>query len=101
MIPRKCNKYLTSHVIIKAALPQRGTVSQLQGVNYTMCVVFWSLDSPNEDQPFRFVLVANRDEYFNRAAIPAHYWQPQSILAGTRAGASIVVHLHVCRSAST
>ncbi|XP_065840212.1 transport and Golgi organization 2 homolog [Oscarella lobularis] len=40
-----------------------------------MCIVFWGLDSPNGTQPFRFVLVANRDEYLNRAAIPAHYWK--------------------------
>ncbi|XP_065839701.1 transport and Golgi organization 2 homolog [Oscarella lobularis] len=48
-----------------------------------MCVVFWWLDdSPNEAQPFSFVLVANRDEYFNRESIPAHFWRPVPILAG-------------------
>ena len=49
-----------------------------------MCVIFWRVDDTEQASPYRFVLLANRDEFFARPAVPAHFWEGETVLAGAR-----------------
>lgn len=44
-----------------------------------MCLILFAL---NAHAHYRLVLVANRDEFYARRAIPLHEWQDKSIIAG-------------------
>jgi uncharacterized protein with NRDE domain len=44
-----------------------------------MCIIAWNWQ-PNSDQPL--LLIANRDEYYDRPALPLHWWNGGSMLAG-------------------
>jgi len=44
-----------------------------------MCLIAWNWQ-PQSEQPL--LLVANRDEYFARPALPSHWWDDSRVLAG-------------------
>ncbi|KAI4497044.1 hypothetical protein M0802_007790 [Mischocyttarus mexicanus] len=47
-----------------------------------MCILF-IYRNPNADaESYRLILAANRDEYFNRPALPAHYWEKYPMCLG-------------------
>lgn len=44
-----------------------------------MCILAWKWQ-PSSDMPL--VLIGNRDEFYNRPALPVHWWSDYKILAG-------------------
>ena len=44
-----------------------------------MCLIAWKWQ-PGEETPL--LLLANRDEYYQRAALPVHWWEGNQVLAG-------------------
>ena len=44
-----------------------------------MCLIAWNWQ-PDQDIPL--LLIANRDEFYARPALPLHWWETQGILAG-------------------
>lgn len=47
-----------------------------------MCIAFFQLSDP-ESSPFRFILAANRDEFFHRPTLNARFWESSpDVLAG-------------------
>ena len=51
-----------------------------------MCIVFiWRQEDIELVGKYKFILAANRDEFFHRPAKEAHYWEDEpNILAGMR-----------------
>ena len=51
-----------------------------------MCIVFiWRQEDNELVGKYKFILAANRNEFFHRPAKEAHYWEDEpSILAGMR-----------------
>jgi len=49
-----------------------------------MCLIAWNWQP---EQPQRLLLIANRDEYRARAALPLHWWGDANVLAGRDAQA--------------
>jgi len=50
-----------------------------------MCLIAWNWQP---EQPQRLLLIANRDEYRARAALPLHWWGDADVLAGRDAQAN-------------
>lgn len=48
----------------------------------TMCILFIYRNPNANSESYRLILVANRDEYFKRAALPAHYWKNHPVCLG-------------------
>ena len=46
-----------------------------------MCLLFLSFSS-DTSQPYKLVLVFNRDELYSRPTTPAQFWDDDNILAG-------------------
>lgn len=44
-----------------------------------MCLIFFSI---NEHPKYKLIVAANRDEFYERPALPAHWWKKPRILAG-------------------
>jgi uncharacterized protein with NRDE domain len=44
-----------------------------------MCLIFFSI---NEHPKYKLIVAANRDEFYERPALPAHWWKKPQILAG-------------------
>lgn len=47
-----------------------------------MCILFIYRNPNANSESYRLILVANRDEYFKRAALPAHYWKNHPVCLG-------------------
>jgi len=47
-----------------------------------MCILFIS-SVQNISGGYRLIIASNRDEYYNRPTLPAHYWsEDQNIIGG-------------------
>ena len=44
-----------------------------------MCLIFFSI---NEHPKYKLIVAANRDEFYERPALPAHWWKKPQMLAG-------------------
>ncbi|UOX38710.1 T10-like protein [Finch poxvirus] len=51
-------------------------------INIEMCIVFILFDPYNIVGPYKFILAANRDEYYSRLSKPADFWCHNSIVSG-------------------
>ncbi|XP_006624416.1 transport and Golgi organization 2 homolog [Apis dorsata] len=47
-----------------------------------MCILFIYRNPNANSESYRLILVANRDEYLKRAALPAHYWKNHPVCLG-------------------
>ncbi|XP_065204919.1 transport and Golgi organization 2 homolog [Planococcus citri] len=49
-----------------------------------MCITFFYINPRASKNEYRLIIVANRDEFYNRKSIPAHFWEEDNSIVGGR-----------------
>jgi uncharacterized protein with NRDE domain len=60
-----------------------------------MCILFFYLSDDNIDLGYDLILLSNRDEDFQRPAIPAHIWNETRFVVGGAKNKFSSIFLHV------
>lgn len=55
-----------------------------------MCLLFFYVNNEAKEDEFRFILVNNRDEYWDRPTKSAEKWNRESCISGKHAEGSLI-----------